>query len=64
MKLSELKLNDRAKLISTKVNDYEFVGAVENSNEFNGELWIVNKNRHGYKIDKKYDDLWEVELLN
>ncbi len=66
MKLSELKLGQKAKIQATKYN-YSFTGTVELriDCEKQQKLYLWNNKAGGYEISEKFDHLYDVvELVN
>lgn len=62
MKISELKLGDRA-TINSKFEghtDYKFTGTVEKNKS--SQLWLTNGNDEGYLVNSRYDYIWDVKL--
>lgn len=63
MKLSKLKLGDKA-VITCKIKgheNYKFTGVVEKNTA--GELWLTNGKGEGYLVDSKYDYIWNAKLI-
>ena len=58
VKITDLKLGDKATLKSTKVKGYVFSGIVKLSDD--GRLWLTSNDKDGYILNEKFADLWEI----